>query len=125
MRYFVVAGAASDSVLEGQSVADPVYVSSVGRFEGTVIVAAVAAPSSGLSVTMDPTVTLWVGEPKESTLSVAIQSTTMVEQSFTITVTATSGNLSTSVTINVKGLTDHNAIVVNGHAGFTTANGVT
>src|SRR5207302_1485724 len=82
--YFVVAGASSITVLPGQNVSDPVYVSSLGRFEGTVNLAAVAAPSSGLSVAMDPTVTLWVGEPKESTLYVAIQSTTMVEQSFTI-----------------------------------------
>ena len=123
--YFVVAGASSITVLPGQSVSDPIYVSSLGRFEGTVNLAAVAAPSSGLSVAMAATVTVWVGEPKESTLSVAIQGTTMVEQSFTITVTATSGNLSTSVTINVNGLTDHNAIVINGDAGFTTANGVT
>src|SRR2546428_5094266 len=123
--YFMVAAASSITVLPGQNVSDPIYVSSLGRFEGTVNLAAVAAPSSGLSVTMDPTVTVWVGEPKESTLYVAIQSTTMVEQSFTITVTATSGNLSTSVTINVNGLTDHNAIVINGDAGFTTANGIT
>ena len=123
--YFVVAGASSITVLPGQSVSDPIYVSSLGRFEGTVNLAAVAAPSSGLSVAMAATVTVWVGEPKESTLSVAIQGTTVVEQSFTITVTATSGNLSTSVTINVNGLNDHNAIVINGDAGFTTANGVT
>jgi len=123
--YFMVAGASSITVLPGQNVSDPIYVSSLGRFEGTVNLAAVAAPSSGLSVTMDPTVTVWVGEPKESTLYVAIKSTTMVEQSFTITVTATSGNLSTSVTINVNGLTDRNSIVINGDAGFTTANGVT
>src|SRR3989441_4820999 len=123
--YFMVAGASSVTVLPGQNVSDPFYVSSLGRFEGTVNLAAVATPSSGLSVTMDTTVTVWVGEPKESTLYVAIQSTTMVEQSFTITVTATSGNLSTSVTINVNGLTDHNAIVINGDAGFTAANGIT
>ncbi len=123
--YFMVAGASSVTVLPGQNVSDPFYVSSLGRFEGTVNLAAVATPSSGLSVTMDTTVTVWVGEPKESTLYVAIQSTTMVEQSFTITVTATSGNLSTSVTINVNGLTDHNPIVIHGDTGFTIANGVT
>ena len=110
------------AVLPGKSGNSTLLLTSYENFSGTVSLTATVSPT-GPVVTIPSTTYLPDNGSSNSTLTVSTQDSTS-KQTYSLSVTATSGNQSRSLSLPLY-VGVRPAIVVNGNSDFTTNNGVT